>query len=110
MIKSTLKKRKRRSDRNHIVYVITNKITKEKYVGIAACIDRAGTETLAARWCRHVGRAKLQGKSWKLCESIRSHGEESFKTEIKCFIRGKAEAHAYETKLRKTGRYALNTA
>ncbi len=109
MIKSTLKKRKRRSDRNHIVYVITNKVTKEKYVGIAACIDRAGMETLAARWCRHVGRAKLQSKSWALCESIRRHGPESFKTEITCFIRGKAAAHKYETTLRKSGRFALNT-
>lgn len=110
MIKTTtIKKRKRRSDRNHIVYVLTNVVTKEKYVGIAVCVDRAGKETLAARWCRHVGRAKLQGKNWALCESIRTYGEQSFKKEIKCIIRGKAEAHAYETQLRKTGRYALNT-
>lgn len=110
MIKETTKKRKRRSDRNHIVYVLINKKTKEKYVGIASCIDRNGTETLAARWSRHVGRAFNQCKSWKLCESIREYGPDSFRVEIKYFVRGKLPAHALETKLRKTGRYALNTA
>jgi hypothetical protein len=109
MITKPTKTRKRRSDRKHIVYVLTNKITDEKYVGITVCVDRSGKETLAARWCRHVGRAKNQDKSWKLCESIREHGPEAFEKEILQFVRGKAEAHSVETELRKSGQFTLNT-
>lgn len=105
--------RKVKGEKNHIVYILTNKITKEKYVGISVCVVRDGKdcleETLAARWCRHKGRAKLQNKGWNLCESIRQFGEKAFGMKIHAVITGKAEAHEYETKLRKTGKYALNT-
>ena len=104
-----MKTRKRRSDRRHLIYVLTNTVTSEKYIGMAVCIDRSGKETLAARWCRHVGRAKLQKKGWYLCKSIRKYGPESFTKEILQFVRGKAEAHALETQIKKTGKYQLNT-
>jgi hypothetical protein len=102
-------KRKRRSDRMHLVYLLTNTITYETYLGIAACVDRSGKETLAARWSRHVGRAFNQNKIWKFCESIRKYGPEVFHPEIITFVRGKAEAHALETFLKKTGKPELNT-
>ncbi len=104
-----IKKRKRRSDRRHIVYVIVNVETDEKYVGVAACVDRSGKETLAARWSRHVGRAFNQSKNWTLCQAIRAHGPESFVPLIYDFVRGKAQAHKVETELRKTGEFTLNT-
>jgi len=104
-----IKTRKRRSDRRHLIYILTNTFNGEKYVGMAVCIDRSGKETLAARWCRHVGRAKLQKKNWKLCSSIRKYGPEMFDKEILEFIRGKAEAHTRETEIKKTGKFVLNT-
>jgi len=93
----------------HLIYILTNQVTKEQYVGMAVCIDRSGKETLAARWSRHVGRAKLQGKDWNLCESIRRYGPESFTKEILEFVRGKAAAHERETQIKKSGRFKLNT-
>ena len=104
-----IKKRKRRSDRRHIVYIITNVVTDERYVGVAACVDRAGKETLAARWSRHVGRAFNQDKSWALCKSIRKYGADAFVPVIFDFVRGKAEAFAAETELRKSGQFNLNS-
>ena len=101
--------RKRRSDRMHLIYLLTNCVTNETYIGMAACVDRSGKETLAARWSRHVGRAYNQDKAWNLCESIRKYGPEVFHKEIVCFVRGKAEAHALETQLKKEGQPALNT-
>lgn len=95
--------------KKHIIYLLTNVLTGEKYVGIASCVDRAGKETLAARWSRHVGRAKNQDKGWKLCESIRFYGPEAFDKEILFFVRGKAAAHQLETELRKSGKFHLNT-
>lgn len=108
MIK-TRKRRKRRSDRRHLLYVLTNRVTEEKYIGIAACIDRSGKETLAARWCRHVGRALRQNKTWKLSESIRIHGPDAFDKSILQIVRGKQIAFDIETQLRKSGQFKLNT-
>lgn len=105
-----IKTRKRRSDRRHMIYVLINNVTGEQYVGITAYIDRTGKETLAARFSRHVGRAFNQNKSWKLCESIRKYGAEAFTPIIFDAVRGKALAHQTETELRKTGKFALNTA
>ena len=104
-----IKKRKRRSDRRHIVYAVQNVATGEFYVGIAACVDRAGKETLAARWSRHVGRAFNQGKNWALCQAIRAYGPDAFVPVILDVVRGKANAHKVETELRKTGQFTLNT-
>jgi hypothetical protein len=104
-----MKPRKRRSDRMHIIYVLSNTATGENYIGVAVCVDRSGKETLAARWSRHVGRALNQNKGWKLCESIREHGPEVFVPMIVEFVRGKASAFARETELRKSGMFTLNT-
>lgn len=109
MIEQITKKRKRRSDRRHLVYVIVNTVTNERYVGIAACVDRSGKETLAARWSRHVGRAYNQGKAWALCEDIRKYGPDVFVPMIFEFVRGKAAAFARETELRKSGEFTLNS-
>ena len=109
MIEKQVTKRKRRSDRMHLIYVLVNTVTAETYIGMAACVDRSGKETLAARWSRHVGRAFNQNKGWKLCESIRKYGPEAFHAEIVTFVRGKAEAHRLETEIKKAGKPELNT-
>jgi len=101
--------RKRRSDRVHLIYVLTNLVTGEEYVGLTVRTDRSGKKSLASRWTRHIGRAMLHDKDWRLCESIRMHGAKSFTTRILQFVRGKSEAHAIETRLKKTGLYTLNT-
>lgn len=105
-----VKKRKRRSDRMHIIYLLTNTVTGENYIGLTACIDRSGRETLAARWSRHVSRAFCQDKTWALCENIRKWGPDVFHREIISFVRGKAAAHQLETELKKQGCPELNTA
>lgn len=109
-MESTKPKRKRRSDRRHIIYVLTNTVTGEEYVGLTVCIDRSGKKSLAYRWARHVGRATNQKFDWTLCNSIRKHGRAAFEPRILEFVRGKAAAHARETELRHSGAFALNTA
>ena len=103
------KLRKRRTDRRHLIYVLTNTVTLERYVGVTVSLDRSGKKSLEARWKRHVTRATNQDKSWNLCRSIREYGAESFTQEIIHFIRGKAPAFKLETELRKTGDFTLNT-
>lgn len=104
------KRRKKRSDRRHLIYLLTNTVTGERYVGLTVCVDRSGKETLRWRWHRHVQRARDHGKAWKLCEAIRTYGPDAFLPEALEFVRGKAEAHQRETELKKLLRTELNTA
>jgi len=98
--------RKKRSDRNHIIYVITNEVTGEKYIGLTGGKTR---KELRVRIQKHIRRALTEGLSWALCRSIREHGVESFTYGILEIIRGKTPAHARERDLIAKYNPALNT-
>ena len=102
--------RKRRSDRTHIIYQLTNTVTAETYIGITVAVGRAFQKSVKDRLRRHIVRAQNENHDWTLCNSIRQHGPQAFTWEIKEFVRGKAEAHRKETALIKELRPALNTA
>jgi hypothetical protein len=103
------KKRKRRSDRTHVVYQLTNTVTGEIYIGITVATGRAYLGSLKERWKRHVSRATRQTMEWNLCNSIRQYGERAFSREILHLIRGKAAAHSMETALIHSLKPALNS-
>ena len=103
------KKRKRRSDRTHVVYRLTNTVTGEIYIGITVATGRAYLGSLKERWKRHVSRATRQTMEWNLCNSIREYGERAFSREILHLIRGKAAAHSMETALIRSLKPALNS-
>lgn len=108
-MEGTPKKRKRRSDRTHLIYQLTNTITGEIYIGLTVVTGKAYTRSLKERWKRHVSRAKFEDRCWSICESIRTHGESAFKREILQKVRGKAQAHIVETTLIRELQPALNT-
>jgi hypothetical protein len=91
--------RKRRSDRNHIIYIIENRQTSEIYIGITAVSGRAFLRSLQFRWKKHVSRSKNEAFDWKLYRSIRQWGIDQFTIRIHQIIRGKAEAHTREVEL-----------
>jgi hypothetical protein len=91
--------RKKRSDRNHIIYRITNKVTGEFYIGITQCIGRAYLHSIKKRFKQHVSRAYNQELNWSLCNSIRQFGPEAFKIEVFEIVRGKSTAHSREVEL-----------
>ena len=105
----TLVKRKRRSDRTHLVYQLTNSVTGEIYIGVTVVTGKAYNRSLLSRWKRHVSRATHEDHCWSICESIREHGKEVFKREILEKIRGKAQAHKRETELIHYLRPQLNS-
>jgi hypothetical protein len=88
--------RKKRSDRSHIVYVITNNVTGDKYVGITA--GRSKKE-LRVRVQKHVWRAFNEDKGWALCNSIVTYGTVAHSYGIYAVVRGKAAAHDLEREL-----------
>lgn len=101
--------RKKRSDRNHLIYRIINKMTGEFYIGITVLRGRAYKGSLKLRLKQHISRAINEDKNWKLCESIRLFGPEKFIIELVEVIRGKSEAHQKEISLIKNLNPQLNT-
>jgi len=102
--------RKRRTDRNHLIYMIQNTSTGEQYIGLTAlCYNGNVRRTLTRRMQKHLQRAMTENKTWGLSRALRERGAERFvfgKLEV---IRGKRPAHARETELINTLQPALNT-
>lgn len=88
--------RKKRSDRRHIVYSITNAVNGEYYIGITQGFRQ---KDLKIRIQKHIRRALTEGKSWALCDAIRFYGAESFVAQQLAVVRGKVSAHALERDL-----------
>lgn len=102
--------RKRRSDRTHIIYQLTNTVTAETYIGITVAVGRAFQKSVKDRLRRHIVRAHNENHDWAICNSIRQHGPAAFNWQIVEFTRGKAAAHKREVELIRDLRPALNTA
>ena len=98
--------RKKRSDRRHIVYSIINAETGDFYIGITQGFRQ---KDLKIRLQKHIRRALTEGKSWRLCDAIRSYGAGSFVAQELAVVKGKQAAHAVEREL--IGEYSptLNT-
>ena len=104
-----LKKRKRRCDTTHLVYVITNTYTGEQYIGITVKNPGGIFKTLKRRIQKHVQRAMAEDKSWALSESIRTWGSEAFSYGFVESIRGRKNAHQRERHLITQYSPVLNT-
>jgi hypothetical protein len=91
--------RKRRSDRNHIIYTIENLQTNEIYIGITAVTGRAFLRSLQFRWKKHISRSKNESFDWNLYQSIRQWGHDQFSIKILEIVRGKSKAHTREVEL-----------
>lgn len=104
------KARKRRTDRNHVIYVITNQVTGEQYIGLTV-LGYGGSvkRTLHRRMQKHMQRALAENKVWSLSQSLREYGAASFMYGVLEVVRGKREAHSRETDLINTYRPAMNT-
>ena len=102
------KKRKRRSDRNHIIYVL--RVAGQEYVGVTHVEDGRIAYSLRRRWLKHCERARNElDKGWKLCEAIRQHGPNAFEAEVIEVVRGKVAAHIREKEIVRERNPGLNT-
>lgn len=101
-------KRKTRTDRNHAIYVITNVLTEQQYIGVTVCSGSL-KKALKVRMQKHVRRALTENKDWALCNSIREFGAEAFTYGLVETLRGKAPAHARERELTREFAPELNT-
>ena len=91
--------RKRRNDRNHVIYLATNQVTDESYIGITVVTGRAYKKSAQQRWLGHVYRAEIEQAELPLSANIRYYGTGAFIVQILEVVRGKANAHAREFEL-----------
>jgi hypothetical protein len=102
-----IQKRKRRTDRNHIIYSLA--VGKKEYIGITHVADGRVGPSLTRRWKKHVNRAFRENRDWKLCVAIRKYGPEAFEVSVIQIVRGKEAAHQVERELIRARKPKLNT-
>jgi hypothetical protein len=102
------KPRKKRIDRNHIVYELdVNGLT---YVGVTAKTETTALKSARTRAAKHYYRAKTENKDWLLCAALRELNDKGeIGVRVLAVIRGKAAAHKEEVRLRRELEPALNT-
>jgi hypothetical protein len=100
--------RKKRVDRNHIIYEL--RVADGNYIGVTAKTESTVNKSVLARAAKHFYRAKKEAKDWALCHALRKLSD---KSEIEVYVheivRGKAEAHKREVELRRMLKPTLNT-
>ena len=100
--------RKKRTDRNHIIYEL--RINGLNYIGVTAKTESTINKSVLARAAKHFYRAKTEGKNWLLCEALRSLNDKSeIEVLVHEVIRGKAAAHKREVEIRRELQPILNT-
>jgi hypothetical protein len=103
-------KRKPRSDRNHVLYKLTNLATGDFYIGLTVIRSGNVKRSLAIRWRGHCYKAFVEMKDWPMPSAIRKYGEKCWTHEPLQVIRGKAAAHVAEVALIKQLRPYYNLA
>ena len=101
-------KRKPRTDRNHLIYSITNVVTSEVYIGLTVIRKGNVKKSMDIRWLGHQYKAFVERKNTTMSKSLRKYGAESFEMEALWIVRGKTEAHAFERELVAKKKPALN--
>lgn len=102
--------RKRRTDRNQVIYFIQDNVTLEYYIGLTALSFKGNVRrTLYRRMQKHMQRALAENKNWGLSRALRELGAERFVFGVIEVVRGKRPAHARETELINTLQPQLNT-
>jgi hypothetical protein len=100
--------RKKRVDRNHIIYELV--IAGQRYIGVTAKTESTVIKSVRARAAKHFYRAKTEAKDWLLCHALRTlDSKEDIEIRVHEIVRGKAAAHTREVELRRIMRPELNT-
>ena len=104
----TLATRKKRVDRNHIIYELV--VNGQNYIGVTAKTESTVNKSVLARAAKHFYRAKKEAKDWALCVALRELADKSeMDVYVHEVIRGKAAAHKREVELRRMIKPVLNT-
>lgn len=99
--------RKKRTDRTHIVYMLTS--GSDFYIGVTAKTASTVKRSVMTRAMKHLYRARSEDRSWALYDAMRERGTTEFMVNVLAVIRGKSAAHNHERELIRQHRPTLNT-
>ena len=91
--------RKKRSDRNHVLYRVVCTDTGDSYIGLTVAQGQAFVRSVKIRWQKHVSRAVRENKAWTMCQFLRANAEAEFRYEVLEIVRGRKPAHQREREL-----------
>ena len=101
--------RKKRSDRNHVLYRVICQDTGDSYVGLTVAQGQAFVRSVKVRWQKHASRAVRENKNWSMCQFIRDNIGADFTYEVLEVVRGRKPAHQRERELIAELEPTLNT-
>jgi hypothetical protein len=101
--------RKKRSDRNHVLYRVTCVDTGDCYIGLTVAKGQAFLRSVKVRWQKHVSRAIREDKPWYFCEFLRAMPDAEYRYEVLEVVRGRKPAHQRERQLISELAPTLNT-
>jgi hypothetical protein len=108
MMKEHSMTRKKREDRNHIIYEL--RLADGNYIGVTAKTESTILKSVRARAAKHFYRAKTETKNWLLCHALRKlESKEQIDIVVHEIVRGKAAAHKREVEIRRAVQPTLNT-
>ena len=99
--------RKRRNDRNHVIYKLTAP-TGDEYIGITFARGRAFKRSARIRFEAHCRNAFDYNHETILSAALRQWGKEAFNREVLEIVRGKQNAHNRERELIRLYQPKLN--
>jgi hypothetical protein len=91
--------RKKRNDRNYVLYQVIAEDTGDRYIGLTVATGRAFLRSVKVRVQKHLSRAKCEDKNWTFCQFIRENPETQLSYEVLEVVRGRGNAYQREREL-----------
>jgi hypothetical protein len=91
--------RRKRSDRNYLIYQMVCIPTGEEYIGLTVTKPGGDRRNLRNRLQAHYYKATTYGLEWALADRLRVFGKEAFDIHPVMKVRGKAAAYKAESEL-----------
>ena len=101
--------RKKRSDRNHVIYQVTCVDTGDNYIGLTVAQGQAFLRSVKVIWQKHVSRAMKEDKQWSFCNALRANADAEWRYEVLEVVRGRKPAHQVERQYIADFEPSLNT-
>ncbi len=101
--------RKKRSDRNHVLYMVTCEDTGDTYIGLTVAVGQAYLKSVKVRWQKHLSRARCENKDWNFCNALRVLDDCTWTYQVLEVVRGRKNAHQRERELIRDYEPSLNT-
>lgn len=100
--------RKKRSDRNYVLYQVLAENTGDSYIGVTVASGRAFLRSVKVRVQKHLSRAHRENKNWTFCQFIRENPEAPLVYMVLDVVRGRKNAYQREREFIREYQPSLN--